>query len=92
MGYNKKNNDTWAAAKRQTWEKLRTLRKVIAESSAKAKEEELKKMSHHDKKKPKPKPKPKPKKGYRPWDKRGPRDPLDKRGPKGGEKRPKGGR
>ena len=97
MRYNKKDEDTWAAAKRQTWEKLRTLRKVIAESSAKRKAEEESKMSHHDKKKPKknkpkPKPKPKPKKGYKPWDKRGPRNPSDKRGPKEGDKRPKEGR
>jgi len=67
--YDKKNDDVWAAAKRQTWEKLRTLRKVIAESAAKSEKEEAKKTSHHDKKKSwkrKPKPKPKPKNGYRP--------------------------
>jgi hypothetical protein len=68
MGYDKKSEDMWTAAKRQTWEKLRTLREVIAESAAKSKKEEAKKMSHHDKKKPennKPNPKPKSKR-YKP--------------------------
>ena len=61
--YNTKNDDVWAAAKRQTWEKLRTLREVIAENAKK----ENAKMAHHDKKKPKKKrPKPKPKKKYGP--------------------------
>ena len=61
--YNKRNEDAWSAAKLQTWEKLRTLRGVIADPSVKEIKEKPK-MSHHDKKKKPKKSKPKPKKGY----------------------------
>ena len=62
MGYNKKNDAVWGAAKRQTWEKLKTLKEAMRESASKSKKEKSK-MSHHDTKKKPKKPKPKPKKG-----------------------------
>ena len=57
MRYDKKGEDMWAAAKRQTWEKLRTLRENIAESVVESDKKE-EKIPHPGKNKRRRKQKP----------------------------------